>query len=93
MNRFDHHHRPAFPRRDVHDTAAPLVCIYQGGSRKSTNLGHYRRGETWQQTVESIPMGRPAVDEEVAGLITFLCSAAAAYMTGQSININGGLVM
>ena len=38
---FYHHHRPAFPRRDVHDTAAPLGRIYQGGSRKSTNLGHY----------------------------------------------------
>ena len=42
VNGFYHHHRPAFPRRDVHDTAAPLVRIYQGGSRKSTNLGHYR---------------------------------------------------
>jgi meso-butanediol dehydrogenase / (S,S)-butanediol dehydrogenase / diacetyl reductase len=51
------------------------------------------RGETWQQTIESIPMGRLASDEEVAGLIAFLCSADAAYMTGQSININGGLVM
>jgi NAD(P)-dependent dehydrogenase (short-subunit alcohol dehydrogenase family) len=50
------------------------------------------RGEAWQQTVESIPMGRPASDEEVAGLIAFLCSAAA-YMTGQSINVNGGVVM
>ena len=50
------------------------------------------RGESWQQTIESISMGRPASAEEVAGLIAFLCSAAA-YMTGQSININGGLVM
>jgi hypothetical protein len=41
VNWFYHHHRPAFPRRDMHDTAAPLVRIYQGGSRNSTNLGHY----------------------------------------------------
>jgi hypothetical protein len=41
---FYHHHRPAFPRRDGHDTAAPLVRIYQGWSRKSTNLGHYQQG-------------------------------------------------
>ena len=38
-------------------------------------------------------MGRPASDEDVAGLIAFLCSSAAAYMTGQSININGGMIM
>jgi meso-butanediol dehydrogenase / (S,S)-butanediol dehydrogenase / diacetyl reductase len=51
------------------------------------------RGESWQQAVASIPMGRPASDEEVAGLIAFLCGSASAYITGQSININGGLVM
>jgi NAD(P)-dependent dehydrogenase (short-subunit alcohol dehydrogenase family) len=42
---------------------------------------------------ERIPMGRAASDEEVAGLIAFLCSPAAALMTGQSINIDGGMVM
>jgi meso-butanediol dehydrogenase / (S,S)-butanediol dehydrogenase / diacetyl reductase len=36
---------------------------------------------------------RAASDEEVAGLIGFLCSPAAAFMTGQSINIDGGVVM
>jgi len=29
----------------------------------------------------------------VAGLIGFLCSPAAAFMTGQSVNIDGGVVM
>jgi NAD(P)-dependent dehydrogenase (short-subunit alcohol dehydrogenase family) len=43
--------------------------------------------------LEVIPMGRAASDGEVAGLIAFLCSPAAAYMTGQSINIDGGMVM
>jgi meso-butanediol dehydrogenase/(S,S)-butanediol dehydrogenase/diacetyl reductase len=38
-------------------------------------------------------MGRAASDEEVAGLIGFLCSPAAAFMTGQSVNIDGGVVM
>jgi NAD(P)-dependent dehydrogenase (short-subunit alcohol dehydrogenase family) len=40
-----------------------------------------------------IGWGRAGSDEEVAGLIAFLCSAAAAYITGQSININGGMAM
>src|SRR5215510_1556229 len=51
------------------------------------------RGAGWQDLVERIPMGRAATDEEVAGLIAFLCSPSATYMTGQSINIDGGLVM
>ena len=34
-----------------------------------------------------------ASDEEVAGLIAYLCSSIAEYITGQSINIDGGVVM
>ena len=65
------------------------VCPGTVDTARMDGLG---RGEIWQQAVASIPMGRPPSAEEVAGLIAFLCSAAA-YMTGQSININGGLVM
>ena len=35
------HHRRSVPGLDVQDPAAPRVCLYQGGLRKSTNLGHY----------------------------------------------------
>ena len=51
------------------------------------------RAEQWQSMVQSIPMQRAASDEEVAGLIAYLCSPIAEYITGQSINIDGGMVM
>ena len=38
-----------------------------------------------------VPMGRFGKPEEVAALVAFLCSDAAAYITGEVISINGGL--
>ncbi|CAN5841990.1 SDR family oxidoreductase [soil metagenome] len=40
----------------------------------------------------SIPLGRAGTAGETAALISFLCSDESAYMTGQAINITGGLV-
>jgi NAD(P)-dependent dehydrogenase (short-subunit alcohol dehydrogenase family) len=66
------------------------VCPGTGDTARMDGLG---RGETWQQAVEHSPLGRPASDEAVAGRIALLCRSAAAYMPGQAININGGVVM
>jgi 3-oxoacyl-[acyl-carrier protein] reductase len=40
----------------------------------------------------AIPMGRAGTAEEVAGVVAFLCSPSAAYVTRQVIGVNGGLV-
>jgi NAD(P)-dependent dehydrogenase (short-subunit alcohol dehydrogenase family) len=41
----------------------------------------------------TVPLGRAASPEECAGLIWFLLSKEAGYMTGQAINYTGGMVM
>jgi acetoacetyl-CoA reductase/3-oxoacyl-[acyl-carrier protein] reductase len=43
------------------------------------------------EKVRSIPMGRIATPEEVAGVVCFLASDAASYVTGQTVNVNGGM--
>lgn len=56
-------------------------------------LGDYKPGELMAEWVETIPMGRAGTGEDVAGLVTFLASADARYITGQTINVDGGLIM
>ena len=43
--------------------------------------------------LKAVPLGRSAPADECAGVIWFLLSDAAAYITGQAINHTGGLVM
>lgn len=46
-----------------------------------------------QRAVERVPLGRVGRQEEVAAMAYFLCSDEAGYVTGQVINVNGGLYM
>jgi len=46
-----------------------------------------------QKWLADIPLGRLGQPDDVAGLVLFLCSDAAAYLTGQAINVDGGKVM
>ena len=56
-------------------------------------LGDYAPGELMQEWIADIPISRAGTPEDVAGLVTFLASKDAAYITGQTINVDGGLFM
>jgi acetoin reductase-like protein len=43
--------------------------------------------------IKQIPLGRPAVPEDVANVVVFLSSSESDYMTGQAINVTGGQEM
>jgi len=46
-----------------------------------------------QKAIEFIPLKRIGTSEDVARLVAFLCSEEAAYITGQVIQVDGGLRM
>lgn len=51
-------------------------------------------GESVQASIiRTIPLGRPATPEEIAGPIVFLCTDWAKHITGEVLNVNGGSVL
>ena len=46
-----------------------------------------------QKYFDSIPLGKFGQTEDIANVVAFLASDMSAYVTGQTINVDGGLVM
>jgi NAD(P)-dependent dehydrogenase (short-subunit alcohol dehydrogenase family) len=53
----------------------------------------FTTSEVMQNLRSAIPMGREGRADEVAGVIAFLASDAASYLCGETVEINGGLLM
>ncbi len=47
----------------------------------------------WKMAIDDIPLHRLAQPEEIGQIVLFLCSKAASYMTGETLTINGGILM
>ena len=51
------------------------------------------QGEAWKRRIRHIPLGRPAQAEDIANVVAFLAGPDSDYMTGQAVNVDGGIVM
>ena len=49
--------------------------------------------EVQQRVADATPLGRAGAPDDVAGAVAFLVSAEAAFITGQTLLVNGGVVM
>ena len=52
-----------------------------------------KEGEWIQKSIETIPLKRAARPEDLAAAVAFLCSEDADYITGQTLNVDGGIEM
>ncbi len=58
-----------------------------------TNMTEVLKDEVKSSIIDSIPLKREGTAQDVANVIKFLASEDSSYITGQVINIDGGMVM
>jgi len=58
-----------------------------------TDMTGSMEGKSRGKALDQIPLGRAGVPNDVAGVVEFLVSGRADYITGQVIHVNGGLYM
>lgn len=77
--------------KEVGPSGVRVNCVAPGviDTEMNQSLGAQALADLADQT----PLGRLGTAEEVAGCVSFLCSADAAFLTGQVLSPNGGLLL
>jgi 3-oxoacyl-[acyl-carrier protein] reductase len=68
-------------------------CVAPGLIGDTAFHARFTPRETFDATVKSIPLGRAGTPDDVANVISFLCGDESAFLTGETIEINGGIFM
>jgi NAD(P)-dependent dehydrogenase (short-subunit alcohol dehydrogenase family) len=72
---------------------APAVrvnCVTAGLVRTEENTEHYGDDRSLDAVAATVPLGRMATPDDVAGACLLLCSPLAAYVTGANLLVDGG---
>lgn len=59
----------------------------------ATGMTQANRDQIGAELLQATPLGRFGTSEEVAGVVHFLCSPSAGFITGEVIAVNGGMHM
>ena len=77
--------------RELGSRAVTVNCVAPGFI--DTDMTRELTDEQRDLMLGQIPLGRLGQPEEIGAVVAFLCSDAAAYITGETIHINGGMHM
>lgn len=68
-------------------------CVAPGWVETDMSAAALEHPETSKKVLATIPLGRAARVEEIAGPILFLCTPLAGFVSGEIFNVNGGAVL
>ena len=68
-------------------------CVAPGWTHTGMTASVFDSPEVAAHTNPTIPLGRPAQPEEIAGPILFLCTPFGGFISGEILNVNGGAVL
>ena len=68
-------------------------CVAPGWVETEMSAAALQHPETSKKVLATIPLGRVARVEEIAGPILFLCTPLAGFVSGEIFNVNGGAVL
>jgi 3-oxoacyl-[acyl-carrier protein] reductase len=68
-------------------------CVAPGWVATDMSAAALNDPPTREKVFRTIPLGRVATPEEIAGPILFLCTPYAGFITGEIFNVNGGAVL
>lgn len=77
-----------FPTMSIQSRGQVIFEAIRRGLSEEEAIAHH-----YQKEVERVPLGRLGLPSEVAGLVAFLASNQSDYITGETININGGALL
>ncbi|NBS66965.1 MAG: SDR family oxidoreductase, partial [Betaproteobacteria bacterium] len=61
-------------------------------NKMSSSASSLYRARFGDQRMAEIPLGRYGTPDDIAGVVKFLCGPDSAYMTGQLITVDGGVL-
>jgi len=77
--------------RELGSRSVTVNCVAPGFI--DTDMTRELPEEQRAMLLQQIPLGRLGQAEEIASLVSFLCGPSAAYISGETVHINGGMHM
>ncbi|MBN2451393.1 MAG: glucose 1-dehydrogenase [Lentisphaeria bacterium] len=69
------------------------TAMWEQNDREKSRLLGIPPGESMREFIERTPLRRAGTPEDMAAAVAFLCSADADFITGQTLNVDGGFEM